>query len=163
MDWINTIFEKQDNLSCLQMSIRGVLVFLATLIVMRIGAKRTFGKETAVDYVVIILLGGILGRAVVGASPILPVIISTFFILLFHRFLAWICLRNHFMGNLIKGEKKQLFADGKPNKKNMDTALISNEDLLEGIRMMINARDTSNVKEIFIERNGEISVVKKEE
>lgn len=161
MEWVNQLFGKQDNLSCLQMSARGVIVFISTLVVMRIGSKRTFGKETAVDHVVMILLGGILGRAVVGASAFLPVIASTFTVLLTHRLLAWLCLYSHFLGNLIKGKKKLLFSNGEPLKANMDKTLTTNEDLLEGIRLMINAHDTNNVKEIFIERNGEISVTKK--
>jgi uncharacterized membrane protein YcaP (DUF421 family) len=43
----------------------------------------------------------------------------------------------------------------------MKQVLVSEQDLQQGIRSMLNEKDTQNVAEIFIERNGEISVVKK--
>jgi uncharacterized membrane protein YcaP (DUF421 family) len=162
MEWIQQLFGKQSDLNILQMSARGIIVFLAALLVLRIGSKRSFGKESAIDHVVMIILGGMLGRAITGAEPFLPVMAAVFAIILTHRLLAWICLSNHRLGNIIKGEKKLLFSDGKPHENNMKHNLISNEDLNEGIRLVLNENDRDKVKEIFIERNGQMSVVKKD-
>jgi uncharacterized membrane protein YcaP (DUF421 family) len=43
----------------------------------------------------------------------------------------------------------------------MRRALISEKDPMEGVRLQINQDSLKNVIEVFIERNGEISVVKK--
>jgi uncharacterized membrane protein YcaP (DUF421 family) len=161
MEWLQQFFGKDSDLNSLQMSVRGIIVFLAALLVLRIGSKRSFGKESAIDHVVMIILGGILGRAITGAEPFLPVMSAVFSIIIVHRLLAWICLSNKWLGNMINGEKKLLFADGKPETTNMKESLISKDDLDEGIRLRLNENNTDNVKEIFIERNGHLSVVKK--
>lgn len=162
MEWLDHLFGKEDHLNTLQMSVRAVLVFLTALIIMRIGCSRTFGKEAALDNVVIILLGGVLGRVVTGASPFLPAMSACFSIILIHRLLAWICMYDHKVGNLIKGSKILLFNNGKPVTKNLKKTLITIDDLHEGIRLNLNEDDTGHVKDIFMERNGEISVVKKQ-
>jgi uncharacterized membrane protein YcaP (DUF421 family) len=162
MEWIQQLFGKENDLGILQVSIRGIIVFLAALLVLRIGSKRSFGKESAIDHVVMIILGGMLGRAITGAEPFLSVMAAVFSIIITHRLLAWICLSNHWMGKMIKGEKKILFSDGQPKEDNMKQSLITNADLDEGIRLMLNENKRDNVKEIFIERNGQMSVVKKD-
>jgi uncharacterized membrane protein YcaP (DUF421 family) len=163
MEWIQQLFGKENDLNSLQMSARGIIVFLAALLVLRIGSKRSFGKESAIDHVVMIILGGMLGRAITGAEPFLPVMSAVFSIVIIHKLLAWLCLSNKWLGNMIKGEKKLLFTEGNPEKTNMKKTLISSDDLDEGVRLMLNENSLENVKEIFIERNGQISVVKKEE
>ena len=105
MEFINHLFGKEDQLTTLQMCGRGTIVFLAASIIMRIGSARTFGKESAIDHVVMIILGGILSRIITGAAPFVPVMASTFTIIIIHRLLAWICMYNRALGNLIKGEK----------------------------------------------------------
>jgi len=43
----------------------------------------------------------------------------------------------------------------------MKKVLVSEEDLKQGVRIQLNEHDMKHMDEIFIERNGEISVVKK--
>jgi len=161
MEFINHLFGKEEELTLLQMCARGTLVFLTALIIMRIGSVRTFGKESAIDHVVMIILGGILSRVITGAAPFIPVMAATFTIIIIHRLLAWICMYNHILGNIIKGEKRVLYTEDKIIRSNMKKVVVSEEDLKQGIRLGLNEQDMKNVKEILIERNGEISVVKK--
>ncbi|MDB5279601.1 MAG: hypothetical protein JWR61_4556 [Ferruginibacter sp.] len=161
MELINHLFGKEDQLTTLQMCARGVLVFLTALIIMRIGSVRTFGKESAIDHVVMIILGGILSRVITGASPFVPVMASTFTIIILHRLLARICIYNHTIGDIIKGKKRVLYSNNKIIESNMKKVLVSEEDLKQGVRLELNEHDTKHVDEILIERNGEISIVKK--
>jgi uncharacterized membrane protein YcaP (DUF421 family) len=162
MEWIQYLFEKEDNLNSLQMAARGIIVFLASVLVLRIASKRSFGKESAVDHVVVIILGGMLGRVVTGAAAFLPVMAAVFAIIIMHRLLAWLSLYNKWVGKIVKGEKKLLFSEGSAKKEEMNRSLVSMHDLEEGVRLMLNENNFDNVKEISIERNGEISVVKKD-
>ena len=109
-----------------------------------------------------IILGGMLSRVITGAAPFIPVMGGTFTIIVIHRVLAWVCMYNHRIGNVIKGQKRILFVKGKIVETNMKKVLISKEDLEQGIRRHLNEHDTNNVDEIFIERDGELSVVKKQ-
>ena len=146
MEWLHALFGKEDALNSLQMSARGIIVFLAAVVVLRIASKRTFGKESVVDHVVVIILGGMLGRVITGAAAFLPVMCAVFSIIIMHRLLAWLCLYNKWLGNIVKGEKKILFSEGEPEKTNMKKALIIIDDLDEGVRLMLNENSFDNVE-----------------
>jgi len=144
------------------MSCRAVIAFMAALILIRLAGQRTFGKRSAVDNVILIMLGAVLSRAVVGASPALPVFISSLVLCLFHRLLAWLSVYNDSIGKLVKGDKYSLYKNGKENQQNRKSLLLSEKDLMEGVRLQMNENNFKNVAEIFMERNGEISVIKKQ-
>jgi uncharacterized membrane protein YcaP (DUF421 family) len=105
----------------------------------------------------------VLSRAVVGASPFLSIIVAGLVLVMLHRLVAWLCVVSHGIGRLVKGEPNSLYSNGKINKKNMDRHLVTYHDLMEEVRLEIHEYSLDKVKEIFIERNGEMSVIKKEE
>jgi len=108
-----------------------------------------------------ILLGSVLSRAVVGASPYIPTVVGCLAFVLVHWVLAWISLYNDTVGRWVKGEKESLYADGTFNKKNMKRSRISTKDIEESLRLTNQAEGFEEVKEIFIERSGDISIIKK--
>ncbi|HVU57762.1 MAG TPA: YetF domain-containing protein [Puia sp.] len=163
MEWIRIVFGEGKDLEWWQMSSRAVIAFFITLLLIRIAGIRTFGKKSAFDNVIIIMLGSILSRVVVGASPFIPTTVACLVFVLVHWLLARISVYSDLVGRLIKGEKASLYADGRKNEKNMKRSRISDKDLLEGLRLKINDERFEEVKEMFLERNGEISVVKKKD
>jgi len=138
MDWILLVFGEGKDLNALQMTSRAVVVFFITLALIRIAGIRTFGKKSAMDNVIIIMLGSILSRAVVGASPFIPTVTGCLAFVFVHRLLAWISLYSDLIGGFVKGEKLSLYANGTFNKKNMRRARISDKDIKEGLRLAIN-------------------------
>ena len=96
------------------------------------------------------------------ASPFIPTSVACLVFVLIHWALAWLSQHNDAVGWLIKGEKTRLFAEGKVIAKNLDRSLISEKDLLESLRLRLNKNSFEQVQEMFLERNGEISVVKKD-
>lgn len=140
---------------------RAVLAFLITLVLIRIAGIRTFGKRSAFDNVIVIMLGSIFSRVVVGASPFVPTTLACLAFVLVHWLLGYVSVRSDFVGRLVKGEKVTLYADGKPNEANMRKAMVSEKDLKESVRLRLNSDDLSQVERIVIERNGDISVIRK--
>jgi uncharacterized membrane protein YcaP (DUF421 family) len=161
MDLVNTIFGHGKELSTVQMICRSMLAFFLTLVMIRIAGIRTFGKKTPFDNVIIIMLGSIFSRVVVGASPFIATTLACFVFVLIHRLLALISFYNDRVGRWIKGEASTLYADGRPIRKNMRSASVSDKDLMESVRRQINEDNLDSVREIIQERNGEVSVVKK--
>jgi uncharacterized membrane protein YcaP (DUF421 family) len=162
MEWLIQVFGSGKDLTILQMSCRAVVVFLAALAMLRLTGQRTFGHKTAVDQVVMIMLGAVLSRGVTGSSPFLPVMCASLVIVLFHRLLGWLCTYNDRVGDLIKGMDIILYRDGRYLEKNMKRCMVTKKDLLESVRIEINEDDLSNVALLSMERCGSISVVKKE-
>jgi len=160
METIQDLFGQSEELTILQMLARGIVVFILALVMLRLAGRKTFGKQSVADNVIMIMLGALLSRAITASSPFLPVIITSFAIVVFHRLVAWISLHNPALSSLIKGDTVSLFKAGQENKDNMKRNLISKEDLMEGVRLQVNKNELIGIEEIFIERNGHISVIK---
>ncbi|HEV7232067.1 MAG TPA: hypothetical protein VGO45_12095 [Bacteroidia bacterium] len=158
-----SLFGQGKELSLIQMSLRAAFVFVIALIVIRLSGRRSFGMRTPFDNVITILLGAILSRAVVGASPFLSTLAAAVVLAGMHRLFAWIALYSNLFGKLIKGEAKVIYKDQnpEPDRKQMGKCLVSEKDVLEGIRINSNLDSMQHAKMIYVERNGQISVVKK--
>jgi uncharacterized membrane protein YcaP (DUF421 family) len=162
MDFLRIIWGEGKELTFYQMSLRALVVFILGLILVRLSGRRSFGMKMPFDNVIVILLGAILSRAVTGASPFIPVICASAVIVLLHRLCAWIALYHHGFGKLIKGREEVLYADGKINHESMKDVLVSEKDLIEGIHINANIDSLEQVDKVYLERDGQISVVKKE-
>lgn len=161
MEILIKLFGEGKNLSTIQMSDRGIVVFFIALLLIRISGRRSFGLRTALDNIITISLGAVLSRAIVGASDFVPVIITCFVVVILHRIVGMLIANSTVFGRVIEGEKILLFEDGLFHKKNMKKALICREDLMQGVRKSAMTEDMGQVEKVFMERNGEISVIKK--
>ncbi len=157
-DLIERLFGHDDKLSVLQMTDRAILVFFLTIILIRISGRRSFGMKSAVDNTIVILLGAILSRAVVGASPFIPTIAASLAIVLLHRLFSWIALRWPRFGQLLKGGPILLADNGNIDPKAMSRSLISKHDLEEGIREAGGKDGIPPDQKVILERNGHISL-----
>jgi len=162
MDWVLQLFGQDKDLTALQMSMRGITVFILALVLIRISGRRSFGLHTPLDNIISILLGAVLSRAVVGASPFIPVIICCLVIVLIHRLLGALVSRNERLGNVIEGKKMLLFQDGRFIEDNMKRAQVCKENVMQGIRESALTDDLSKIEKVYIERNGVISAIKKQ-
>jgi len=163
MEIIDRLIGKGEELTALHMAIRTIIIFVIALIMLRIAGIRTFGKKTAFDLVIIIMLGAVLSRAIVGASPFVPIICASLVMVLIHRLLGILSYHSDFIGRLVKGEKKSLYKNGVPDKTNMRQVQISRNDIMEEVRVSLNQDNLRDVEEIFIERNGKISIIKRQD
>ena len=162
MNILHTIFGDGKNLSCLQMSCRGLVVFFIAFTLIRISGRRSFGLRTPLDNIILVLLGAILSRAVVGASAFLPVIITCFVIVLLHRLMSWLIIRYKKFGNWFDAQHILLYENGHFIKENLKKALAREEDAMEGVRKSGLTDDLNLIEKIYMESNGEISVVRKD-
>lgn len=160
--FIDDIFGHGTNLNVLQMSCRGIVVFLLALVMIRISGRRSFGLRTPLDNIISILLGAVLSRAVVGVSPFVPTVVTCLIVVAFHRFLGWVISSSPRFGRLIEGDKILLYQKGKFLEDNMKRVQIHQEDVMQGIRRQVITENLDEIDHVYIERNGEISAIKKE-
>ncbi|MBV9962879.1 MAG: hypothetical protein JO072_11595, partial [Parafilimonas sp.] len=69
MNTIQYWFGEGEHLNVLQMSVRTFFTFILLMLLIRLAGMRTFAKRSAFDNIIVILLGAVLARGVVGASP----------------------------------------------------------------------------------------------
>lgn len=156
------IFGEGKDLTFWQMGCRGVVVFFIALLLIRLSGRRSFGIKTPLDNIIIITLGAVLSRAIVGASSFVPVVFTCLLIVLLHRLLAWMKVYNTNTSKMMDGEKIVLYMNGTFLQKNLDKALVCIEDVLQGVRESALTDDLSKIEIVYMERNGVISVIKKQ-
>ncbi len=160
IDFFYSVFGEGKDLTTLQMALRAGVIFIIALFLVRISGRRSFGLHTAFDNALIVLIGAVLSRAVVGASPFVPTVVSCLILALLHRLFARLGVGNGFFEKLIKGEKITLYQHKKFHEENMKKNLISKEDIFEEVRLTEQDESLQKINEIILERNGKISFIK---
>ena len=77
-----------------------------------------------------------------------------------HWLFAVISLNSKWFGKLVKGKTLRLIEDYTEDEKKMKKGRVSEDDLKEQLRLSINQTTLSNVKEAFLEKDGQISFIK---
>jgi uncharacterized membrane protein YcaP (DUF421 family) len=161
MQLLIALFGEGKDLSSLQMGMRAAVAFFGALFFIRISGRRSFGQRSPFDYVVTILLGATMSRAIVGASPAMPTMVASLVIVLTHRGLAWACVRSYSLQRLIGGVERNLYRDGRFDEQQMLAALVSRTDIFETVRKELGTDALDRVQSAILERNGEISIIRK--
>jgi uncharacterized membrane protein YcaP (DUF421 family) len=65
------------------------------------------------------------------------------------------------LSHIIKGESMSLYKNGKIKKDNLDTALMTKNDLMGDLRLRGQVQTLREVEEVVMETSGEVSVIKK--
>lgn len=151
-----------EHLSLQQMALRALVVYLAAIVIVRLGDKRFFGKHTALDVILGFMLGSILSRAITGNSPFLPTLSAALVLVLLHWSFALGAFHWSRFGTLVKGSKRQLVRDGQVQWDQMKRGQISMEDLLTAVRAGAGSEDLAQVQCAYLERSGDISVIKRD-
>lgn len=151
-----------DSLTILQMSLRAVVVYIAGLVMIRVGEKRFLGKSSAFDVLLSIIVGSVLSRAINGSAAFFPTLGASIVLVGMHWLFAAIAFRNDKFATLVKGKERVLIRDGEIQWSAMRKSHIGERDLLGALRSEGNVTDPSEVQEARLERSGDISVIKRD-
>jgi uncharacterized membrane protein YcaP (DUF421 family) len=158
---VTSLWGSGEQLAPLPMAIRAAVMFLIALILIRLGGLRIFGKKSGLDHVIVIMLGAVLARGVVGASPFFSTVVAALIMVLINRALAWFCQKSKRFNNLIKGKAITLIENGQIKRDEMHSANLSESDLLESLRLETNKESFKDIEKAFLETNGRISFILK--
>lgn len=163
MKFLNEWWGINENISPLEIAARSAVMFVVALLLMRVAGMRPFGKGEPFDQIITFLIGGILSRGVVGATPFIPTVVSMIVIILIHKLFAKLSIYNKWFGAKVKGEKVLLYRNGTFIPGNMERVNITEHDILEDLRLEVQMGDLKKIEEVYMERTGKISFVKKQE
>ena len=147
------------DLTFLQISLRGVIVFIATLIMVRLGHKRSLSRKTAFDAVLLVILASVLSRAINGSAAFFATLGGGLILVLLHRLLALLAFHSHWFGILIKGRPEVIVDNGEFLWRPMHRNHVSTHDIEEDMRLSIHADDLSQIKKARVERSGDVSFI----
>ena len=154
------IGKDSDEIVWWQMVCRGTLIFLYTMVLIRFGGRRIFGKLSSFDIVVGIMLGSIMSRAITGNARFFPTLVTGTAIVALHWLLAELARRSRTLGWLIKGRPVQIIADGQLRHDQLRRTTLTEADVLEAVRSNAGLDSVAGIKAAYLERSGDVSVVR---
>ena len=149
------------DLTFIQISLRGIIVFLVTLTTMRLGHKRSLSRKTPFDAVLLVILAAVLSRAINGSAAFFATLGGGAVLVVLHRLFAYLAFYSHGFGILVKGKPDIIVRDGQCDFRMMRRNHVSTHDLDEDMRLSAHTDDLSKIRVARVERSGDISFIKK--
>ena len=149
------------NLTFLQISLRGTIVFLVTLAAVRLGHKRSLSRKTPFDAVLLVILAAVLSRAINGSAAFFPTLGGGVVLVVLHRLFAFLTFYSHRFGILVKGRPDVIVRGGQCDLAMMWRNHVSTHDLDEDMRLSVHTDDLFDIRLARVERSGDISFIKK--
>jgi len=160
--YIDLLGLEEKDLEWYQMMTRTAIVFLTAVAFIRVAGMRTFGTKTPFDVVVSITLGALLSRCITGHYPFFSTLFAAMFLAVFHRLCAWLAYRSKTVQKLMEGDAVLLLRNGVKERRQLAKHCISGKDIIKALHEEC-LDDLDKVKELWLEPDGKISVIKKEE
>jgi uncharacterized membrane protein YcaP (DUF421 family) len=142
--------------------LRGVIVYCALLVLVRISGKRTVGQFTPFDLLVVMLLSESVSNSLSGGDESVAggLLIACTLIVL-NISIAYVSSRSRKIAALIDGECVLLGRDGKVFKDVLKKCRIAEGDVDEALREA--DVELSDARCIFLEADGTITVLEKKD
>lgn len=154
-DW--KMFEP--SISPLEIFIRGSIVYLALLFMLRLVLKREAGTVGITDLLVIVLIADAPQNAMAGGYKSVPdglLLVGT--VVFWSYALDWLGFRFPAMQSVLAPSPLLLVQDGRMLRRNMRRELITEGELMSHLRLQ-GMDDVLRVKQAYMEPDGQISVV----
>ena len=138
--------------------VRGIVVYIFLLIVLRITGRRQTGQLASFDLVLLLILSNAVQNAMNGGDNSLTgglILAAT--LIAMHYLCALLTLKNRTLERLIDGTPHILIREGKVNERVMRSELLSSQDLASALRAA-GCDDVAAVHMATMETNGQITV-----
>lgn len=154
-----SVFGSTQDLTAWQECARAALIFAYGLLLMRLSGRRTFGKWSALDIVVSIMLGSSLSRALTGGAPLIGTMAASAVLVLLHRLLAQAAAHSSLVARIVEGAAIDLGRGGRIIESARLSQAVSAADLDEALRQT-GVEDVGETAGITLEPSGKITVRK---
>jgi uncharacterized membrane protein YcaP (DUF421 family) len=140
--------------------VKSAFVYIFLWAIIRITGRRTMGKMTPFDFVLVLLVGSAMQRALTGQDYSLTnavLIVSTLVVMDVLLSLAGRDLPS--LGKILKGLPMVVVEEGRPLLWRMHRARLNEDDILEAARERHGIERMDKIKFAILETNGEISII----
>lgn len=158
---LTQIWGTKEEIGLQETAARAAVMFILMIIMIRVSGMRSFGKGDVFDNILTILLGAVLARGIIGATPFLSAVAGGVTIMVIHNLLSNLSFYYKWIGRVVKGKCMLLYQKGEYILENMKEANITEHDIFEQLRLALHTNTLDEVEEIYFERTGKVSFVKK--
>ena len=143
-----------------QLCLRAAIVYLVMILFLRLAKKRSLGRATVFDAILVIIIGSVASRAITGNAPFVGALAAVLVLIAMHWLISLGARGWPRLGWLVKGQSDLLIKNGKVDRGELKRAHMTDDDLAEDLRQK-GVGDPADVKEARLERDGVLSVIKR--
>jgi uncharacterized membrane protein YcaP (DUF421 family) len=147
----------------LEILVRGTLTYLAIFVMLRVVGRRETGSVGITNLLTIVLLADAAQNAMAGEYTSIPdgvLLVGT--IVFWSWFLDWAKYHSPAFARIVEPPALPLVKDGRLLARNLRQEMITREELMSQLRLQ-GIDDLARVKRAYIESDGRISVVPRDE
>jgi len=157
--WLIGGQEPYEKLSAYQVIARAAVVYIAALIILRVGKRRFLGNYSAFDILLGFIMGSVMGRAITGAIRFVDMVLVVVVLMVLHLLLATVSYYWPGFSRVVESMPRKLIVDGEIQQDAMQRSKIDKNDLLQALREEGNIESPEEVKAAYLERDGKITVI----
>lgn len=153
------VFGQKDAVGAAQECARAVLIFVCGWAMIRAMGRRAFGRWSALDIVVVIVVGSNLSRALTGSAPLWGTLAATAVLFGLHQIVAVACASHPAISHFVEGRSIRLGEAGRLIRPALLRHGLSEADVNEALRQHgLTTPDAA--QRITLEPSGKITVLK---
>ena len=140
---------------------RGLLVYVAMLVVIRLLGKRTVGNFTAFDLLVALMLGEVVDEIIYGDVSLAQGFTAIAVVAAAKYVTAWLTCWKPGLSRILEGKPTELVKNGEVVQRGLREELMNEKEVMAALRL----QGVSNVREVklaLLEVDGVVSVVREE-
>jgi uncharacterized membrane protein YcaP (DUF421 family) len=164
MDWFNVELGEilKFSVSPLELIIRGTVMFWFLFFIFRFILRRDVGSMGVSDFLFVVILGDAAQNAMIGEATSASDGMMLIATLVFWNYaIDYVTYRFPALERLASARKLCLVRDGKKMRRNMRRELITDDELNAKVREE-GLESIADVKVMYLESDGEISLVKRD-
>jgi uncharacterized membrane protein YcaP (DUF421 family) len=127
----------------------------------RLAGRRIFGRWSALDIVVSIIIGSNLSRALTGSAQLWGTLVATTLLVALHGVVARLVATSPGLSHIIEGDPIELARGGTANPAILEHHSVSKADLDEALRQS-GVDDIADSRIVTLEPSGKITVLKRD-
>ena len=150
-------------ISPLEIMIRGTIMYWFLFLIFRLILRRDAGSASITDFLFVVILGDAAQNSMIGEGTSVGdgmVLVST--LVVWNYLLDFLSYYFPAIDKLVTAQKLCLVRDGKLQRRSMRKEFITQEEIAEKIRAA-GLENIKDVKRMYMEPDGEISVIKRED
>jgi len=146
----------------LELVVRGSVLYLTILILMRLMPRRTGGELATMDLIFVILVADAASNGFGEYTSVTEGLVVVIVLMTWNFLVNAASYRFRFIETIVSAPPIQIVRDGKLLKRNMRREFLTEEELMSYLRQESISR-LDQVKAAYIEGEGAITVVKNQE
>jgi uncharacterized membrane protein YcaP (DUF421 family) len=140
---------------------RGLLVYAAMLVVIRVLGKRTIGNFTAFDLLVALMLGEVVDEVIYGDVSLAQGFVAIAVIAAAKYATAWLSYWDHGINKVLEGAPTELVKNGRIVRHSLRAEMMNEKEVMAALRLQ-GISDLREVKLALMEVDGQVSVIREE-